>query len=206
MGNFKVHYFLYGRPVTSSNILGLLDSAPLLLPGRHAINGGLALANVAALGTYMMTADPSMGFNMLLATAALSSTMGVSLTMGIGGADQPVVITVLNSYSGKHLICIKYWMLLLSGWALCAEGFMLGNDLLTVVGALIGSSGAILSYIMCRGMNRSLPNVILGGVIGGPRAIKAEDAGTVNFVNVEGVSISYRLVIKILGHRYDGQR
>lgn len=114
-------------------LLGLLNSAPLLLPGRHALNGGLALANVAALGTYMLTADPSLGFNMLIATAALSSTMGVTLTMGIGGADQPVVITVLNSYSG---------------WALCAEGFMLGNDLLTVVGALIGSSGKLFGSIL----------------------------------------------------------
>jgi len=137
-----------GSLIAYGKLNGNLNSNPLMLPGRHAINGGLLAANVGAMGYFL--ADPSLavGIGCLGTTAALSGVMGVTLTMAIGGADMPVVITVLNSYSG---------------WALCAEGFMLNNNLMTVVGSLIGASGAILSYIMCVAMNRSLPNVILGG-------------------------------------------
>merc|ERR1711863_95343 len=137
-----------GSLIAYGKLNGNLNSNPLMLPGRHAINGGLLAANAGAMGYFLMTPELGTGMGMLSTTAALSSVMGVTLTMAIGGADMPVVITVLNSYSG---------------WALCAEGFMLNNNLMTVVGALIGSSGAILSYIMCVAMNRSLPNVILGG-------------------------------------------
>lgn len=137
-----------GSLVAYGKLQGILDSAPLYLPGRNAINMGLLGGNVAAMGYYFLDPSLAAGLSMLGTTTALSTIMGVTLTMAIGGADMPVVITVLNSYSG---------------WALCAEGFMLSNNLMTVVGALIGSSGAILSYIMCKAMNRSLPNVILGG-------------------------------------------
>merc|ERR1712223_753810 len=137
-----------GSLVAYGKLQGVLNSAPLMLPGRHALNAGLGLGNVGALGYFLYDPSFGVGISMLGTTAALSSIMGVTLTMAIGGADMPVVITVLNSYSG---------------WALCAEGFMLDNNLMTVVGSLIGASGAILSYIMCVAMNRSLPNVILGG-------------------------------------------
>merc|ERR1711936_1279010 len=137
-----------GSLVAYGKLQGVLNSAPLMLPGRHALNAGLMAGNVGALGYFLYDPAFTSGISMLGTTAGLSSIMGVTLTMAIGGADMPVVITVLNSYSG---------------WALCAEGFMLDNNLMTVVGALIGSSGAILSYIMCVAMNRSLPNVILGG-------------------------------------------
>merc|ERR1712061_50292 len=137
-----------GSLVAYGKLQGVLNSAPLMLPGRHALNGGLLAGNVGAMAYFLMDPSFNAGISMLGTTAALSSVMGVTLTMAIGGADMPVVITVLNSYSG---------------WALCAEGFMLNNNLMTIVGALIGSSGAILSYIMCVAMNRSLPNVILGG-------------------------------------------
>lgn len=137
-----------GSLVAYGKLQGLLNSNPLLLPGRHLLNAGLLASNVGALGWYLNSNDTTLGLALLGATTLLSSTMGVTLTSAIGGADMPVVITVLNSYSG---------------WALCAEGFMLNNNLMTIVGALIGSSGAILSYIMCKAMNRSLPNVILGG-------------------------------------------
>merc|ERR1712079_110583 len=137
-----------GSLIAYGKLNGNLNSNPLMLPGRHALNGGLLAANAGAMGYFLMTPELGMGMGMLGTTAALSSVMGVTLTMAIGGADMPAVITVLNSYSG---------------WALCAEGFMLNNNLMTVVGSLIGASGAILSYIMCVAMNRSLPNVILGG-------------------------------------------
>jgi len=137
-----------GSLVAFGKLQGLLSSAALNLPGRNAINLGMALANVGAFGLYLATGSQAVGLAMLGANTALSFLKGLHLTASIGGADMPVVITVLNSYSG---------------WALCAEGFMLNNDLLNIVGALVGSSGAILSYIMCKAMNRSLVSVIFGG-------------------------------------------
>lgn len=166
-----------GSLVAYGKLQGILDSSPLLLPGRHALNASLLAGNVGAMAYYFLgdPASSAVGLSMLGTTAALSSIMGVTLTAAIGGADMPVVITVLNSYSG---------------WALCAEGFMLNNNLMTIVGALIGSSGAILSYIMCKAMNRSLPNVILGGYgtssTGTGKAM--EITGTHTEVDVEGAS------------------
>ncbi|XP_069767684.1 NAD(P) transhydrogenase, mitochondrial-like [Narcine bancroftii] len=137
-----------GSLVAYGKLQGLLNSAPLMLPGRHYLNAGLLAASVGGIVPFMLDPSYTTGMTCLLSVSALSTVMGVTLTAAIGGADMPVVITVLNSYSG---------------WALCAEGFLLDNNLMTIVGALIGSSGAILSYIMCVAMNRSLPNVILGG-------------------------------------------
>ncbi|KAG8188185.1 hypothetical protein JTE90_019463 [Oedothorax gibbosus] len=148
LGTFIGGVTFSGSLVAYGKLQGVLNSAPLLLPGRHALNLGLLGGNVAAMAYYLASSSSVAGLSCLGATSALSMIMGVTLTAAIGGADMPVVITVLNSYSG---------------WALCAEGFMLNNNLMTIVGALIGSSGAILSYIMCKAMNRSLPNVILGG-------------------------------------------
>ncbi|TMS08066.1 NAD(P) transhydrogenase, mitochondrial [Larimichthys crocea] len=137
-----------GSLVAYGKLQGVLNSAPLMLPGRHALNATLMAASVGGMIPFMLDPSYTTGLTCLGSVSALSAVMGVTLTAAIGGADMPVVITVLNSYSG---------------WALCAEGFLLNNNLLTIVGALIGSSGAILSYIMCVAMNRSLANVILGG-------------------------------------------
>lgn len=151
---------LTGSLVAFGKLQGLMSSNPLNLPGKGYINmAGLAL-NVGCLAAFVSDPSAPTAAMALSTTALTTSLMGYHITASIGGADQPVAITVLNSYSG---------------WALCAEGFLLNNDLLTCVGSLIGSSGAILSYIMCKAMNRSLPNVVFGGYGtlnsgGGPQA------------------------------------
>ncbi|XP_052737342.1 NAD(P) transhydrogenase, mitochondrial isoform X2 [Bicyclus anynana] len=161
-----------GSLVAYGKLQGVLSSAPLMLPGRHAINAGL-LAGSLGCGGALLAFPEAPGLPLLSAAALLSGIQGLTLTAAIGGADMPVVITVLNSYSG---------------WALCAEGFMLNNSLMTIVGALIGSSGAILSYIMCKAMNRSLPNVILGGygIVGSGSARPA--GATHTELNVDSVA------------------
>jgi len=164
-----------GSLIAFGKLQGLLSSNPLIFPGRHALNGTLLAANVGAMGYYMT--NPGFGADMscLSSTALLSSVMGVTLTSAIGGADMPVVISILNSYSG---------------WALCAEGFMLNNNLLTIIGTMIGSSGAILSYIMCKAMNRSLSNVIFGGLNIGTKSNQGgkpmEITGTHSEIDVSG--------------------
>lgn len=135
-----------GSVIAFGKLHGLLSGKPLLLPARHILNL-IVLALTIWLGMeFVGHNELSMLF--LLAAMCITGLLGVHLVMAIGGADMPVVVSMLNSYSG---------------WAAAAAGFMLGNDLLIIVGALVGSSGAILSLIMCRGMNRSLISVILGG-------------------------------------------
>jgi len=126
----------------------LFDSKPLMLPGRDIINASLLFGSIGALGTFLTTKDPTTANVAMLAGATFSGGLGVHGVASVGGADAPVLICLLNSYSG---------------WALCAEGFILNQPMLTIVGALIGSSGAFLTKIMCDGMNRSLTNVVLGG-------------------------------------------
>ncbi|KAI4612028.1 hypothetical protein J4E80_007481 [Alternaria sp. BMP 0032] len=140
-----------GSIVAFLKLAAKMSSKPLALPGRHLINSTLLGANVATMGAFLTYAPgaPLIGAACLVGNAALSFVKGYTTTAAIGGADMPVVITVLNAYSG---------------FALVAEGFMLDNSLLTSVGALIGVSGSILSYIMCVAMNRSLTNVLFGGI------------------------------------------
>jgi H+-translocating NAD(P) transhydrogenase subunit beta len=136
-----------GSIVAFGKLRGAISSKPLTLPGRHWMNLGMLVACVW-LGQQFVGGDILPGLQALLVMSAIACVLGVHLVMAIGGADMPVVISMLNSYSG---------------WAAAAAGFMLSNDLLIITGALVGSSGAILSYIMCRAMNRSFVSVILGG-------------------------------------------
>ncbi|BES72930.1 Re/Si-specific NAD(P)(+) transhydrogenase subunit beta [Marinobacter nanhaiticus D15-8W] len=137
-----------GSLVACGKLDGRIDSKALTLPGRHLMNLGIIALCVGLGAWFLMTESMAFGLIALVLMTALAAVLGVHLIMAIGGADMPVVVSMLNSYSG---------------WAAAAIGFMLGNDLLIVVGALVGSSGAILSYIMCKAMNRSFISVILGG-------------------------------------------
>ncbi|MDX1563605.1 MAG: NAD(P)(+) transhydrogenase (Re/Si-specific) subunit beta, partial [Gammaproteobacteria bacterium] len=149
-----------GSVVAYGKLSGKIGSKPVTLPGRHWFNLALLLVTIGLAVSFVAVAPDGGGMDQLLIMTFIALVFGVHMVIAIGGADMPVVISMLNSYSG---------------WAASATGFMLGNDLLIVTGALVGSSGAILSYIMCRAMNRQFLSVIAGGfgTSGGATAAEA---------------------------------
>ncbi|MFL5308483.1 MAG: NAD(P)(+) transhydrogenase (Re/Si-specific) subunit beta [Polyangia bacterium] len=191
-----------GSLIAFGKLRGKIGSKPLLLPGRHVLNVVILTLCVAG-GVIFLNADipwPTDGAGIfdaglpaLLIMTFLALLLGVHLVMAIGGGDMPVVVSLLNSYSG---------------WAAAAAGFMLSNDLLIITGALVGSSGAILSYIMCRAMNRSIWSVVLGG-FGADSGAKpaagagAAPAGKVNEATVDQVAellLAARSVVIVPGY------
>ncbi len=174
-----------GSVVAFGKLSGKVGSRPLILPNRHMLNVGIGVACLvllfmfigAAPDTAAEAAGKGYGTFLLIIMTLLAFGFGVHMVMAIGGADMPVVISMLNSYSG---------------WAAAATGFMLSNDLLIVVGALVGSSGAILSYIMCRAMNRKFFSVIMGGWGDAPKSGGAdesdEEQGEVISINADEVA------------------
>ncbi|WP_445493557.1 Re/Si-specific NAD(P)(+) transhydrogenase subunit beta [Photorhabdus sp. SF281] len=137
-----------GSVVAFGKLCGKISSKPLMLPNRHKLNLAALVISFVLLITFVKTESTGLQVFTLLIMTAIALAFGWHLVASIGGADMPVVVSMLNSYSG---------------WAAAAAGFMLSNDLLIVTGALVGSSGAILSYIMCKAMNRSFISVIAGG-------------------------------------------
>ncbi|MGR3508192.1 MAG: NAD(P)(+) transhydrogenase (Re/Si-specific) subunit beta [Sulfitobacter sp.] len=157
-----------GSVIAYGKLAGRVNTAATKLPGGHILNASAAAVSLLCLIWYFNTG----GFLPLFIMTLAALFIGYHLIMGIGGADMPVVVSMLNSYSG---------------WAAAAIGFSLGNDLLIVVGALVGSSGAILSYIMCKAMNRSFISVILGG-FGGTSGPQMEVEGEQVAIEVDGVA------------------
>ncbi len=161
-----------GSIVAWGKLDGKIRSKPLLYPGRHIVNIILVIISII-LGVLFTMAPGTDGMLYLYIMTAIAAFIGVMLVMAIGGADMPVVVSMLNSYSG---------------WAAAAAGFMLGNDLLIITGALVGSSGAILSIIMCEAMNRSFLSVIFGGFGDAPVATSEEIEGEVTSTTHEEVA------------------
>jgi NAD(P) transhydrogenase subunit beta len=157
-----------GSVIAYGKLSGKVTSAATKLPGGHLLNATAAISSLVCLGWYLTSG----ALLPLVILTVLALFIGYHLIMGIGGADMPVVVSMLNSYSG---------------WAAAAIGFSLGNDLLIVVGALVGSSGAILSYIMCKAMNRSFVSVILGG-FGGTAGPQMEVEGEQIAIDADGVA------------------
>ena len=165
-----------GSVIAWGKLEGKIDSTPLMIPGRHLINLLMLLICLPLGYWFLQSQTIGVGSIPLLIMLLISFVFGAHLVMAIGGADMPVVVSMLNSYSG---------------WAAAATGFMLSNDLLIITGALVGSSGAILSYIMCHAMNRSFISVILGGFGTGTATAARGDDGvdkTYTSTNAEDVA------------------
>jgi len=177
-----------GSIIAWGKLRGSLSGKPLLLPARHLLNLLVTVVSLGLFVPFLIMSDPALAEPtmwgpitastwLLAIMTVLTGLLGIHLVMAIGGADMPVVVSLLNSYSG---------------WAAAAAGFMLSNDLLIVTGALVGSSGAILSYIMCEAMNRSIWNVVFGGFgTGDSKPVVQKDPaamGDVTEVTPEGVA------------------
>jgi NAD(P) transhydrogenase subunit beta len=162
-----------GSIVANLKLSAKMKSAPLTLPGRHLLNLAILVVSALLMVWFMLT-DGWIGMAPLVLMTVLALVLGFHLVAAIGGGDMPVVVSMLNSYSG---------------WAAAAAGFMLGNDLLIITGALVGSSGAILSYIMCKAMNRSFVSVIAGGFgSDGVTVGEARDYGEHREIQADGVA------------------
>ncbi|MDX9994851.1 MAG: Re/Si-specific NAD(P)(+) transhydrogenase subunit beta [Rhodocyclaceae bacterium] len=162
-----------GSIIAFGKLSGKIGGKPVLIPGRHAINGIAALVVIYYGYAFLQAHTTADGATALIVMTVIGLLFGIHMVMAIGGADMPVVVSMLNSYSG---------------WAAAATGFMLSNDLLIVVGALVGSSGAILSYIMCRAMNRNFISVIAGGFGTGDGGAKVGAGGTAPQGEVTAIS------------------
>ena len=162
-----------GSVIAFGKLQGVIMSQPLILPARHWINLAGGIACIWLGGWFLDAGSVGEGLVPLILMTIIAFLFGVHMVMAIGGADMPVVISMLNSYSG---------------WAAAATGFMLSNDLLIVTGALVGSSGAILSYIMCRAMNRRFVSVIMGGFGTTGGSVTGEETGEVQSSSAEDVA------------------
>ncbi len=167
-----------GSVIAFGKLHAIIRSKPLTLPARHWLNLIILITCLYLGYQFVYAGDIDAGLNILLIMTMLAGLFGMHMVMAIGGADMPVVISMLNSYSG---------------WAAAATGFMLSNDLLIVTGALVGSSGAILSYIMCRAMNRAFLSVIMGG-------FGATNSGSSDKIDGESLPISIHETCELLSH------